>query len=139
MTHHRFVDPTKHPPTATIKKTSKSRVFLFATRFVALAGNLAAPKTLDKKQAEQISASSCHGLTLYKMAQLLRAKKDLYRAAEAKKNPRQVPKSKESLPIHGGSPRKWGSLLWMNRTPVILAQRRNQQRNRSRKVLQPLT
>jgi hypothetical protein len=97
MTHHRFVDPTKHPPTATIKKTSESRVFLFATRFVALAGNLAAPKTLDKKQAEQISASSCHGLTLYKMAQMLRTKKSLCRAADAKRSPRQVSKSKESV------------------------------------------
>src|SRR6266480_2728543 len=37
---------------------------------------------------------------------MLRTKKDLRRAAAAKSRPRQVPKSKEPLPVHGGSPRK---------------------------------
>ena len=43
----------------------------------------------------------CLSVTRYKSVKMLRAKRNLCRAGDARRNPRQVPKSKELLPALG--------------------------------------
>jgi hypothetical protein len=58
--------PPSHQSTANCqdKKDQPEQSFSFATRFVALAGNLAVPKILNKKQGDQMPACGPQRTTL---------------------------------------------------------------------------
>ncbi len=83
-----WVSPARHP---------KSKESLLR-RSVGLTSNNV-PYFVSFDVTEPCSAVT--SATLYKAAKMLRGKKDLCRAAEAKTNRHQVPKSKEPLPIQG--------------------------------------